>query len=247
MKARGFRTRRPTSPGTPSPCTASCRPTRALGAGRRGSARRGCRLCRPLRVLARRLVERIHRVEFRGLEHLREPLCRRERRADHAEPLHVFRPLSPLRCGRPRRDRSLFHDGLAGVRPVVLAQAVRAAKAWGLHGRSRRGGPSGVPHGRRDPASRPEPLVVFPEGEMYHLGDQITPFHEGAAAMAIAAARKTDRHDRLPPVRAEVPSSRRSDAAVGRPDGSARNGAALAAAPTCRSSTASIGSPRALA
>ncbi len=39
---------------------------------------------------------------------------------------------------------------------------------------------------------KPEPLVLFPEGEMYHLGDQITPFHEGAAAIALAAARKAE-------------------------------------------------------
>jgi 1-acyl-sn-glycerol-3-phosphate acyltransferase len=34
------------------------------------------------------------------------------------------------------------------------------------------------------------PLVIFPEGEVYHLNDQITPFRAGAAATAISAARR---------------------------------------------------------
>lgn len=41
--------------------------------------------------------------------------------------------------------------------------------------------------------ARPQPLVVFPEGEVYHLGDRITPFREGPAAMALLAARKGSR------------------------------------------------------
>ena len=34
------------------------------------------------------------------------------------------------------------------------------------------------------------PLVIFPEGEVYHVNERITPFREGAAAIAIAAARR---------------------------------------------------------
>jgi hypothetical protein len=40
---------------------------------------------------------------------------------------------------------------------------------------------------------RPHPLVIFPEGEMYHLNDRVTPFHEGAAAIGLAAAKHGDR------------------------------------------------------
>ncbi len=38
-----------------------------------------------------------------------------------------------------------------------------------------------------------EPLVIFPEGEIYHCNGQVTPFREGAAAIAVAAARKSKR------------------------------------------------------
>lgn len=39
----------------------------------------------------------------------------------------------------------------------------------------------------------PYPLVVFPEGEIYHTNDRLTPFRDGAAAMAISAAKRADR------------------------------------------------------
>ncbi|QDU94160.1 lysophospholipid acyltransferase family protein [Lignipirellula cremea] len=37
------------------------------------------------------------------------------------------------------------------------------------------------------------PLVVFPEGDIYHVTDRVTPFREGAAAMALHAAKKAER------------------------------------------------------
>ncbi len=41
--------------------------------------------------------------------------------------------------------------------------------------------------------NRPHPLVIFPEGDVYHTNDQVTPFRDGAAAMALMAARKAAR------------------------------------------------------
>ncbi|MBI85241.1 MAG: glycerol acyltransferase [Planctomycetaceae bacterium] len=39
----------------------------------------------------------------------------------------------------------------------------------------------------------PHPLVVFPEGDIYHINDRTTPFHEGAASIALGAARRASR------------------------------------------------------
>ena len=39
----------------------------------------------------------------------------------------------------------------------------------------------------------PHPLVIFPEGDIYHTGDRVTPFREGAAAIAITAAKREQR------------------------------------------------------
>ena len=37
------------------------------------------------------------------------------------------------------------------------------------------------------------PLVIFPEGEVYHINERVTPFREGPAAIALMAARKATR------------------------------------------------------
>lgn len=40
---------------------------------------------------------------------------------------------------------------------------------------------------------RPQPLVIFAEGDVYHQNDRVTPFREGAAAIALTAAKRADR------------------------------------------------------
>jgi 1-acyl-sn-glycerol-3-phosphate acyltransferase len=39
----------------------------------------------------------------------------------------------------------------------------------------------------------PHPLVVFPEGDIYHTNDAVTPFRDGAAAIALSAAKRAER------------------------------------------------------
>jgi hypothetical protein len=41
--------------------------------------------------------------------------------------------------------------------------------------------------------SHPYPLVIFPEGDVYHVNERVTPFREGPAAIAVLAARKASR------------------------------------------------------
>jgi hypothetical protein len=41
--------------------------------------------------------------------------------------------------------------------------------------------------------SQPYPLVIFPEGEVYHTNERLTPFREGPAAIALMAAKKAQR------------------------------------------------------
>jgi hypothetical protein len=47
--------------------------------------------------------------------------------------------------------------------------------------------------GREILQQNPQPLVIFPEAEVYHCADRVTPFREGAAAIAIFSARKAER------------------------------------------------------
>ncbi|MEX0819051.1 MAG: lysophospholipid acyltransferase family protein [Pirellulaceae bacterium] len=39
----------------------------------------------------------------------------------------------------------------------------------------------------------PHPLVIFPEGDIYHTTDFVTPFRDGAAAIAMSAAKRSQR------------------------------------------------------
>ena len=41
-------------------------------------------------------------------------------------------------------------------------------------------------------------LVIFPEGDVYHLNDKVTPLREGAATIAYTAARKRKRNNKNP-------------------------------------------------
>ncbi|MCA9204848.1 MAG: 1-acyl-sn-glycerol-3-phosphate acyltransferase [Planctomycetales bacterium] len=41
--------------------------------------------------------------------------------------------------------------------------------------------------------NEPYPLVIFPEGDVYHTTDEVTPFREGAAALALSAAKRSKR------------------------------------------------------
>ncbi|OHB66291.1 MAG: hypothetical protein A2V70_12455 [Planctomycetes bacterium RBG_13_63_9] len=41
--------------------------------------------------------------------------------------------------------------------------------------------------------NRPFPLVIFPEGEVYHCNDRVTPLREGAAMIALSAAKRAKR------------------------------------------------------
>ena len=151
------------------------------------------RLCRPVRRLIQRRQYRIDAIEIRGIERL-------ERLLDEA-------------CGvLVASNHVTFPD------PLVLAEAAdRVSRpfyymtAWQVFGTSswmkrallRRLGCFSVDREGTDLrsfrtaveilGSQQHPLVIFPEGEMYHTNDRVMPFHEGAAAILLSAAKKVDR------------------------------------------------------
>jgi len=43
------------------------------------------------------------------------------------------------------------------------------------------------------------PLVIFPEGEVYHINDRVTPFREGPAVIALTAIKNGDRPNYVVP------------------------------------------------
>ncbi len=145
------------------------------------------------RLLVRYLMRRVQwlrEFEFSGLEHLRPLLGRGDgvlitpNHPDFSDPGVMFemsRRLGQSFCYMAAYQIFAGNAGLRryilpriGVFPVDREGADRASYAAGL---------DLLVKGRH-------PLVIFPEGEIYHLADRLTPFREGAAAMAVSAARK---------------------------------------------------------
>lgn len=151
------------------------------------------RLCRPLQRLIRRTQYRIDTIEIRGIERL-ELLLDEE-------------------CGVLVASNHVTYSD-----PLVLAEAADRVHrpfyymtAWQVFGSSpwmkrallRRFGCFSVDREGTDLrsfrtaveilCSQRHPLVIFPEGEMYHTNDRVMPFHEGAAALLLSAAKKVDR------------------------------------------------------
>jgi 1-acyl-sn-glycerol-3-phosphate acyltransferase len=134
-----------------------------------------------------RRVFRVHAIEVVGLEPLKPLLERGDgvliapNHGDNADGGVMFEV--GLRAGRPFcfmaayqlfTGLNRFHLPRIGAFPVDREGADRRAFKAGVEV---------LTAGRH-------PLVVFPEGEIYHMADRLTPLREGAAVLAVAAARK---------------------------------------------------------
>jgi len=142
-----------------------------------------------MQIRKHRLVE----IEVRGLEHVRQPfedgcgVLVTPNHASHADCFSIYDLAG--RFGMP------FYVMIAWQNFVRDG----ALRAWIL----RQHGGFSVDREGNDLAafrqavdvlrSKPNPLVIFPEGDVYHLNDRILPFREGPAAIALSAARRADR------------------------------------------------------
>jgi 1-acyl-sn-glycerol-3-phosphate acyltransferase len=152
------------------------------------------RAIRPLRILIRqRWQEGVRAVDVRGLEHLREAAGRDQgvvitaNHAHHSDPFVMLRAGDAL--GRP------FYYMVAWQSFQLLSPFSR----WVIQ---RHGSFSVDREGNDLRAFRQaveivrgtrHPLVIFAEGEVYHDGERVTPFRQGAAAIALAALRRAPR------------------------------------------------------
>ncbi|HWE38107.1 MAG TPA: 1-acyl-sn-glycerol-3-phosphate acyltransferase [Isosphaeraceae bacterium] len=176
------------------------------------------RLARPIIRRKLRREQLVHEVEAQGAEPLREPLEKGDglliapNHADNADGGVMFlaagvvgRPFCYMVAYQLFNGLSRYELPWLGAFPVDREGSdLRAFKA-----------------GVEVLASGRCPLVVFPEGEVYHTADRLTPLRDGAAALAIAAARRRaegkgtvrivptaikyrflDGHDPTPPLRA---------------------------------------------
>jgi hypothetical protein len=142
-----------------------------------------------MQIRKHRLLE----IEVRGLEHLRQALddgfgvLITPNHASHADAFAIY--------GVAERLCMPFYVMIAWQNFVRDG----ALRAWIL----RQHGGFSVDREGNDLAAfrqavevlraKPNPLVIFPEGDVYHINDRILPFREGPAAIALSAARRADR------------------------------------------------------
>ncbi len=151
------------------------------------------RFWRPFRRRTQLKKHRLLEVEVRGKEHVRDAVDRRHgvlitpNHASHADCHSLYATADELgfpvyvmiawqvfaRDGWLRRCLLRHHGGFSIDREGIDKQAIKQAKEI--------------------LQSYENPLFIFPEGEVYHCNDRITPFRQGPAAIALMAAKKADR------------------------------------------------------
>lgn len=151
------------------------------------------RFWRPVRMRKQLKGQRLLEVEVRGLEHVREAVARGHgvlitpNHASHADCYAVYTAADQL--GYPFYVmiawQNFIRDGL--LKQIALRQ--HGGFSVDREGTDMRAFRQAV----EILQSRPNPLVIFPEGEVYHINDRVTPFREGPAAIALLAARKASR------------------------------------------------------
>ena len=157
------------------------------------------RAARPLRAKALR-QQQIQSIEFEQLEHLQEAL--KSGLGVMITPNHSFHWDSYCLLNAADRLQVPFY--------VMTAWQVFSQSRWFERESMQRCGCFSVDRENTDIQSmktaldilqrRREPLVVFPEGDIYHSNDRLTPLREGAAAIALMAARKSERPIAILPV-----------------------------------------------
>ena len=148
---------------------------------------------RPWRKRLQLHKHRLLSVEVRGLEQVRAAQAQGHgilltpNHSSHADPFVLYAAADELCCpfyvmiawqnfvrdGWLRTMALRHHGGFSVDREGTDLQAVRQAVEI--------------------IESHPPPLCIFPEGDVYHRNDRLTPFREGPAAIALMAARKATR------------------------------------------------------
>jgi hypothetical protein len=138
-----------------------------------------------LRVKVQRLVE----IEVRGLEHLSKAIAEgcgvliTPNHSGHADPLILYKAADQVGCCFYFMASWQVFAKSSPLRRMILRQhGCFSVDREGSDMRSFRQAVEIL-------QNSPNPLVIFPEGEVYHLNDRVTPFNEGPAAIAMTAAK----------------------------------------------------------
>lgn len=151
------------------------------------------KVCGPVRRRMQVRTQRLREIEVRGLEHLRAAdaagrgILITPNHSGHADAYIMYE--AAQRLGKPFYFMTAWQ--VLGLQNVFRRTFLRWHGCFSVdrEGTDLRAFKQTV----EILQSEPNPLVIFPEGEVYHLNERVTPFREGPATMALAAARKAER------------------------------------------------------
>lgn len=150
------------------------------------------RFWRPFRLRRQRRLLGLEKIEVRGLEHLRRAI-------DDGHAVMVT-PNHPA----PPDPYVMLHvaDELGEPFYFMAAWQTFGRAKWVVQQMFRHHGVFSVDregtdlrafkHAVQILQTGDHPLVIFPEGEVYHINDRLTPFREGPAAIALSAIKKAE-------------------------------------------------------
>ncbi len=149
------------------------------------------RWCGPIRRYKQRADAGLMRIHVRGHETVRDKLAEGHRllvtpnHSSHADPFTIYAAFDEVRsCCHVMATWHVFMNFSSWMQ--------RCLQWHGCFSVDREANDLGAFRNAIDVlCTKKEPLVIFPEGEIYHCNDRVTPFREGAAAIALAAARKS--------------------------------------------------------
>lgn len=151
------------------------------------------RFCRPLRRRKQKREQRIMEIEVRGAERLRgaieagHGIMINPNHSGHADAHIMYHAADEV--GTPFYFMSAWQ--VFYMQSLIGQQIMR----WhGCFSVDREGTDMKAFRQATEILQKePYPLVIFPEGEVYHLNERTTPFREGAATIALSAAKRAER------------------------------------------------------
>jgi len=151
------------------------------------------RLWRPLINRTLRNHTRFSNIEVHGIEHIKKALS--DKAGILITPNHSFHYDSYVMIEAGHRVGSPFHFMSAWQVFEMSSPMERwVLQRHGCFSINREGNDlRAFKQGVDLLKESPYPLVIFPEGDIYHSNDRVTPFRDGAAAVAMSAAKKSDR------------------------------------------------------
>jgi hypothetical protein len=151
------------------------------------------RLWRPFINRTLRKGQKITQVEVQGTEHVRAAV--KDGLGTLITPNHSFHYDSYVMIEAAHRCESCFHFLSAWQVFAMSKPFEQKVLQWhGCYSINREGNDlQAFKTSVEILRESPHPLVIFPEGDIYHNNDRVTPFREGAAAIAMSAAKKGPR------------------------------------------------------